>query len=95
MKDSALKNFNYSILIIRILKNTETGLSHPCSICAEALEKSVFQTIYYTTDTGFAMISTKNISRHHISSSQRIDHRKGISKKREKLQKRKKAFLGN
>lgn len=71
--DSVLKKNNhlYSMLVIRI-KFGQVSLSHPCSLCAIALEKSPIKKIIFTLNNQeYQIISNKGISRHHISSSQR------------------------
>ncbi len=73
------------MLIIRILNNgIEVGLSHPCSLCAIALEKAPITTIIYTLNNEeFNIISNIGISRHHISSSQRQTKERGCKNKTE------------
>ena len=63
---------NYYMLVIRILPNDDVSLSHPCALCAEALGKSPIGFIIYTIDNeNCNTISSRNISKHHISRAHR------------------------
>lgn len=54
------------------MKDNTIGLSHPCAVCAQALEQAPFCVVYYSIDSQtLGHISSKNISRHHQGSSQR------------------------
>lgn len=45
---------NAYLVVARIRKDGSLGMSKPCSICVEVLKSKGINTVYYTTDNGYA-----------------------------------------
>jgi hypothetical protein len=65
-------NSKFQILVIRILPDNTLSLSHPCSQCVDELKKSKFKQVIYSLNNLLCQIThSKDLTNHHISSSQR------------------------